>query len=138
MHPTTKERIKAQLKLSEEEFDELFLKTSPYVTQRELDSLAKSLATKEDLFKVEKATKEDLFKVEKALKEDLFKVEKALKEDLFKVEKALKEDLFKVEKALKEDQSNLSDKIDRKFNWLIGTLFSFFIAIIVVLIAMLR
>jgi gas vesicle protein len=92
MNQTTKEKILRKLEIDEEEFNELFLKTSSYVTQRELDSLAKSLATKEDISHLRSELKEDISHLRSELKEDISHLRSELKEDI----RALDQRIFKM------------------------------------------
>ena len=71
------------------------------------DEIAKGLATKEDIARLEKATKEDIARLERVTKEDIA----AVKEDIARLEMVTKEDIARLEMATKEDTNRLEKQI---------------------------
>ena len=78
------------------------------------DEIAKGLATKEDIARLEKATKEDIARLERVTKEDIAAVKEdiaAVKEDIARLEMVTKEDIARLEMATKEDTNRLEKQI---------------------------
>ncbi len=67
------------------------------------ESLVTTLASKEDICRLETATREDFRRLETATKENIHRLEATTKEDFHRLEAATKEDFRQFEAATKED-----------------------------------